>query len=169
MVIGHEGVSRLGSGAGLGGCSEDDGAKDPSLAFDSTGSAPPDGTSPGSDSTPLAGTDTSAEDSSTTEATSPTPDAADDTSVEPTPDGEENPDTGSPLGACEDPQTHACAACVSDDDCGGRCLTIDGELRCAPMCTGDTDCAPGFGCVSTGEGNAAELTCQPLTHTCSCW
>ena len=61
---------------------------------------------------------------------------------------------------CVPLQDVQCSLCTKDADClGGKCLDIDGSLRCAASCEGEP-CAEGTACT--------DGACLPLTGTCTC-
>ncbi len=62
-----------------------------------------------------------------------------------------------------------CTPCAGDFQCtGGRCLTIDGEGRCAYICESDDDCPDGYGCRPDPDDDEAAPLCQPLSGSCWC-
>lgn len=81
--------------------------------------------------------------------------------------------TDQPLGYCA--QAHMLAGycgcfygCQKDADCGAGSICECGVVvgRCVPAsCTTNADCAPGFGCVATREGNAGPACTDPSETT----
>jgi len=67
---------------------------------------------------------------------------------------------------CILPPDTSCEVCDTDADClGGKCVVIDGQDRCAILCTpGGDDCAAGYVCETSGD---ADL-CLPESDSCDC-
>lgn len=67
---------------------------------------------------------------------------------------------------CVIPPDTTCQSCVTDADCAGsRCLSIDGQKRCAKSCTQDSDCAAAYHCGEYGNGTTV---CLPESGSCEC-
>ena len=58
----------------------------------------------------------------------------------------------------------ACSPCANDGHCAGvpdgKCVSIDGSLRCAAACASQNDCPAAFGCVAG--------RCLPESGSCAC-
>ena len=73
---------------------------------------------------------------------------------------------------CYPPGKVVCTECQSDVECpDGRCIEIEGEMRCALGCKADADCPVNYACtdleVQGGEEGLTKL-CVPLSGSCHC-